>query len=121
MKPWAYFLIIATVIAAVSGVALWYKSAIDAGWESKIAAENARVKALEAAAKVQIEKSNTVVEVRYVKLQPKVDAVKTAEGCARVPLPDDAAAVLRGLGLLDDSHATGLQPGAAAGPGAPGH
>ena len=115
LAAWAYLAIAVVVIGAVSGVALWYKGAIDAGWNAKITEANAKIKTLEDAAKVQIEKSNTVIEVRYVKIQPEVDAVKLAEGCARQPLPDDAIAVLRSLGLLADADKPADKPGAGAG------
>lgn len=121
MSAWAYALIVLAVIGAVSGTALWYKGAIDTKWKAEITEANAKIKTLEAAAKVQIEKSTAAVEVRYVTIQPKVDAVITAEGCARQPLPDDAVAVLRSLGLLDDDLKPADQPGAGAGSAAPAH
>ena len=111
--------IYAVIIAALLFGGWYGKGLIDDSWEAKITDANAKIEKAEAKAATQATQGEKITEVRYVRLEPTVEAIRKA--AEKLVLPPAAIDVYCSIGVLDPTDCARLQSRPTAGPAAPGH
>lgn len=92
----------------------WYgKTLVDDSWEGKIKEANAKIKTAEALASTQAIKGEKTVEVRFVRLEPNIEAVR--ESARGLELSPAAIDVYCSIGVLNPVDCARLQSRPASG------